>query len=187
MEHPIIISNLNDFLFCPISIYFHGLEEQTHQLMYQKKAQLMGSHSHEKVDNAEYSDKKAILQGITVYSSEYNLTGKIDVFDSEKGILTERKRTIIKVYDGYIMQLYAQYFGLIEMGYQVNSIRLYSLSNNKMISVELPSQDTEMFDKFKRLLVDINEFDATQYKQTNVEKCKHCIYEELCYYSLIKE
>ena len=26
-ENPILISNLNDFIFCPVSIYFHSLEK----------------------------------------------------------------------------------------------------------------------------------------------------------------
>ena len=26
-EEPIAISNLNDFIFCPVSIYFHSLED----------------------------------------------------------------------------------------------------------------------------------------------------------------
>ena len=28
MENPIIISNLNDFIFCPASIYFHNIYGQ---------------------------------------------------------------------------------------------------------------------------------------------------------------
>jgi len=36
-----------------------------------------------------------------IYSSEYNLCGKIDLFDTEKGLLTERKRPLApKAYCG---------------------------------------------------------------------------------------
>ena len=66
-----------------------------------------------------------MLQGVSVYCEKYNLVGKIDVFDEKTGILTERKKKIKTVYDGYIYQIYAQYFSLIEMGYKVNELRLY--------------------------------------------------------------
>ena len=41
---------------------------------------------HEKVDSAAYSTRKSMLQGIPVYCEKYNLIGKIDTFDSVKGI-----------------------------------------------------------------------------------------------------
>lgn len=48
-----------------------------------------------------------MLQGVSVYCEKYNLVGKIDVFDEKTGILTERKKKIKTVYDGYIYQIYA--------------------------------------------------------------------------------
>lgn len=60
-------------------------------------------------DSATYSTQKGMLQGISVYCEKYNLVGKIDVFDKKTGILTERKKKIKTVYDGYIYQIYAQY------------------------------------------------------------------------------
>lgn len=104
-EQPISISNLNDFIFCPVSIYFHSLDNDTEDLMIKDSHQLNGTASHEKSDKAAYSSKKSMLQGISVYSDEYNLCGKIDTFDSEKGILTERKKKIQTIYDGYIFKL----------------------------------------------------------------------------------
>lgn len=75
-----------------------------------------------KSDNAAYSTKVSMLQGISIYSEKYNIIGKIDIFDSEKGILTERKKKVKTIYDGYIFQLYAQYFSLREMGYVVPNL-----------------------------------------------------------------
>ena len=117
----------------------------------------------------------------------YNLYGKIDVFDTEKGILTERKKKIKNIYDGYIFQLYAQYFSLVEMGYSVNKIRLYSMDDNKMYPISKPEDDNEMFSKFKKLIDDINNFDIDSFRQSNQVKCSNCIYEPLCYYSSRKE
>ena len=31
-ELPLSISNLNDFIFCPVSIYFHGLDSDTDKM-----------------------------------------------------------------------------------------------------------------------------------------------------------
>ena len=114
-EQPIAISHLNDFIFCPASIYFHALEQGEH-LLVQSPDQLNGTKAHEKSDSATYSTQKNMLQGIGIYSETYNLIGKIDVFDCQNGILTERKKKIKTIYDGYVFQLYAQYYCLVEMG-----------------------------------------------------------------------
>lgn len=69
-ENPVSISNLNDFIFCPASIYFHLIDEEENILM-QTSDQLNGSFSHSKSDLAVYSSKKTILQGVSVYSEKY--------------------------------------------------------------------------------------------------------------------
>lgn len=42
MDDVIIISNLNDFIFCPASIYFHKLYGSEDNLMYQSSYQING-------------------------------------------------------------------------------------------------------------------------------------------------
>lgn len=116
-EEPILITNLNDFIFCPVSIFFHNLDEDTDVYLYQDAAQLNGSAAHEKSDTGQYSTRKNVLQAISVFCSEYILCGKIDIFDIDSGVLTERKKKIKTVFDGYVFQLYAQYFAMKEMGY----------------------------------------------------------------------
>ena len=61
MDDLIIISNLNDFIFCPASIYFHKLYGSEDTIMYQSKAQLDGTKAQEKIDNGTYSTRKNIL------------------------------------------------------------------------------------------------------------------------------
>ena len=183
MENPIPITLLNDFIFCPASIYFHSLDYETDNILLQDLPQINGSKAHEKSDNGDYSDKKCILQGSYVYCEKYNLIGKIDTFDSEKGVLTERKKRISKVYDGYIFQLYAQYFSLKEMGYSVNVIRLYSMDTNKIYNVDKPENNLDMLYKFEKVISDIKSFDLFDFMQDDISKCEHCIYEPLCCYS----
>lgn len=123
MDDIIIISNLNDFIFCPASIYFHKLYGSQDNLTYQSSYQINGSRAHESVDNSSYSTKKSIITALDVYSDKYKLSGKIDIYDMEKQLLVERKKHISKIYDGYVFQLYAQYYALTEMGYAIFSSR----------------------------------------------------------------
>ena len=186
MENPIAISKLNDFIFCPVSIYFHELDIETEKIIYQSAYQLNGSASHESIDQKRYSTKKGILQGIDVYCEKYNLYGEIDIFDSEKGILTERKKRISKIYDGYVFQLYGEYFSLKEMGYNIKEIRLYSMDDNKVYVIDLPENNSRYFEGFVKVINNINSFKFQDYKPSSLKKCENCIYEELCCYSLLK-
>lgn len=150
------------------------------KVSYQGEAQLKGTSAHDAVDHTRYSTKKSILQGIEVYSSTYNLIGRIDLFDQEKGLLTERKYQIKAIYDGYVFQLYAQYFALKDMGYEVKQMRLYSKIDNRVYPIEVPELDETMFGKFEELLLDINGFDMETFVQDNSKKCENCIYEPSC-------
>ena len=67
-ETPIPISFLNDFIFCPVSIYFHGLDEED-SLLTQNAEQLNGTSTHKNSDLATYSTKKNMLQ-YSVYEIE---------------------------------------------------------------------------------------------------------------------
>jgi CRISPR-associated exonuclease Cas4 len=185
MEETITMAELNDFIFCPVSIYFHNLYGDLEKLLYQEERQLLGSEAHRTLDTNKYSSKKNILQGEMVYSSTYNILGKIDIFDIEKGILTERKKMIKEIYDGYILQLYAQYFALKDMGYKVNTIRLYSMDDNKNYYIELPENNVAYLKLFEETINSINKFDFDLFKQTNESKCKNCIYSNLCDRSLV--
>lgn len=180
MNDAIIISNLNDFIFCPASIYFHNLYGSTSTITYQNAVQINGSSAHEAVDTGKYSTKKDIITAMDVYSEKYNLVGKIDIYDSDTKVLTERKNKINVIYDGYVFQLYAQYFAMCEMGYEVKKLRFYSMSDNKTYPIKLPEQDKEMFSKFESTVKRIKEFSLESFNQENIDKCKHCIYEPAC-------
>lgn len=179
MDSYIRISSLNDFIFCPKSIYFHQLYENYEKEIYQNVPQIRWTLNHERIDNGKYSTSKDILQGISIYSEKYNLAGKIDVFHVGKKSLMERKSHIEKIYQWYIYQIYAQYFCLKEMWYEVQKLKLYSMDDNKVYDISLPNtEDIEMFEKF---LEKYKIFDpAASWFEVNPEKCKMCIYRELC-------
>lgn len=180
MEEPIPISKLNDFIFCPVSIYFHNLYADLEKTAYQSSLQTNGTHIHKTVDMGTYGTSKSVLQAIDVYCAQYDLYGKIDVFDVEKGILTERKKRVKTIYDGYVFQLFAQCFALREMGYNVNELRIYSYDDNKMYNIELPESNEIMFERFINTINEIKEFNLENYQQTNPLKCQNCIYEPYC-------
>ncbi|AQQ71624.1 CRISPR-associated protein Cas4 [Limihaloglobus sulfuriphilus] len=184
METYILISQLNDFIFCPKSIYFHQLYGGYSTRLYHDTPQIEGKAAHKAIDIAGYSTKKSILQGLEVYSQQYGVCGKIDLFDTELGLLTERKKHISTIYDGYVYQLYAQYWALIEMGHDVRKLRFYSSDTNRVYPIDLPADNPQMQTKFEMIIEDIRTCDIEEYRQTNVKKCRNCIYEPLCDVSL---
>lgn len=185
METYIPISFINDFIFCPRSIYNHQLYQNREQLLYQGEVQTEGKNAHKNIDEKKYSDKKNILQNFEVYSNRYQLFGKIDIFDVDKKILTERKNNIKTIYDGYVFQVYAHYFCLMEMGYEVEHLNLYDFSKNKKYIIELPEKNPIMLDKFESTLNEIKKFSLLNKNfKANKFKCEKCIYNLLCDYSL---
>ncbi|MEK7453201.1 MAG: type V CRISPR-associated protein Cas4 [Patescibacteria group bacterium] len=180
MEEYIQISKLNDFIFCPRSMYLHSIYESFNEKVYHETPQVIGKIKHATIDEKRYSTRKDILQGSEVYSQKYNLVGKIDIYDKKKGELVERKTKIQKIYDGYKYQLYAQYFCLKEEGYDVKKIFLHSLNDNKRYEIELPDElETK---KFEFLISNILNFDILKNNnlKQNPNKCEKCIYRHLC-------
>lgn len=185
MESYIPISFLNDFIFCPRSIYFHQLYGSRNTALYQQKPQIEGKAAHNSIDKGLYTTRTSVLQGTDIYSEKYKLCGKIDLFDKKTGKLWERKREITTIYDGYIFQVYAQYHCLTEMGFHVKSITIYDLLHNRNFPIPLPQDDDVMHQKFEKLIEDINQFDLliTAFEPLKT-KCDRCIYANLCDLSL---
>lgn len=179
MYSSIQISKINDFLFCPLSIYFHSIYENFDDKAYHQVPQIRGRIKHEPIDKQKYSTAKKYLQGLEVYSEKYNLVGKIDIYDQEKQALTERKNKIKNIYDGYKYQLYAQYFCLMEMGYPVKEMYLYSMSDNKKYAVQLPRGDE--LSNFEKVIEEMKNFKVDSNFERDDAKCAQCIYKELCY------
>mgnify|MGYP002678458209 CR=1 FL=1 len=180
MDDLILISNLNDFLFCPVSIYFHALYGREDHILFQTKDQLNGTHAHKAVDEGNYSTKKDIITAMEVYSEKYGVVGKIDIYDTERAMLIERKKHVKVIYDGYIFQLYAQCYAMREMGYEVSAMRIHSMDDNKNYEITLPENDVHMKERFEKLIQNMREFEFFDFVQTNAEKCLRCIYSDAC-------
>lgn len=179
MESYIQISQLNDFIFCPKSIFFHKLYGKYSTSLYHELSQTAGKLAHEIIDKNKYSSLKRYLQGLAIYSEKYNLCGKLDIYDLKTYSIIERKNKIKKIYDGYIYQLHAQYFCMVEMGYNVKKLFLHSLKDNKRYPIKLP--DEKSTKRFEALIHTFNDFDPEQKEfRQNPKKCSRCIYSQLC-------
>ena len=150
----------------------------TDEGLYHAKPQTRGKVAHESVDNKTLSSQKDVLLSLPIYSSRYNLMGKIDIFRRKEKLLIERKYQLKQIFQGHIYQLWAQYFCLCEMGYEVEQLAFCEISTKKMIPISLPNdkeikQFLEFIERFRR-------YNPTESININPNKCKHCIYCSLC-------
>lgn len=61
------------------------------------------------------------------------------------------------------------------------------MDDNKKYNIELPMNDVEMLKKFETTIKEMRSFSMDSFKQNNLEKCKHCIYEPACDRCLTEE
>lgn len=179
MEDYIAITMLNDFIFCPYSIYLHGVYMDADEDTYKALPQIQGTSIHEGVDKKRGSTRATDILGMSVYSEELGLCGKIDVYKGSQYWLIERKYNLKKIFQGQIYQLWAQYFCMIEMGYEIKRLAFYEISTNKMMDIPLPTSDDklELQDFVKRFRA----YRPLEDKiEVNLNKCTHCIYCNLC-------
>jgi CRISPR-associated exonuclease Cas4 len=139
MDDIIQISKLNDFVYSPETLYLHQIYEGFDIATHHDLPQTRGRLNHASIDQGEYSSSKHILQGTTVYCEKYGIVGKIDIFDSKKHHLIERKTFVKTIYPGYKYQLWAQMFALQEMGYNVTKLFVHSLQDNKRYPINKPT------------------------------------------------
>ncbi|OGJ66924.1 type V CRISPR-associated protein Cas4 [Candidatus Peribacteria bacterium RIFCSPLOWO2_01_FULL_51_18] len=160
-------------------MYFHNLYGAFDVSVYHHRPQTEGRIRHRNIDVQRYSSSKRYLQGLSVASASLGICGKIDILDTETATLIERKTKIRHIYDGYLFQVYAQYFCLTEMGHDVRRIALHSLADNVRREIPLPDDGWEK--KMRELIGAIRTFDPnTQGFTQNPEKCRACIYANLC-------
>ena len=169
---------LNDFIFCPYSIFLHNVYLDTDEGLYHATPQTVGRISHKATDSKTSSTSKNDIFSLSVYSCRFRLMGKIDVFRSDKKLLIERKKQLKQIFKGQIYQLWAQYLCLIEMGYEVKQLAFYEISSNKTIPISLP--DDNDIKEFSSFIETFRNFNPEKTVNINPNKCKHCIYCNLC-------
>lgn len=178
MDDHITISSLNDFIFCPYSIYLHNVYMDTDEMMYHAVPQTRGRIAHESIDHKKAGNRREVVPSLPVYSTKYKLMGRVDLYHRKEKMLVERKYQLKRIYQGQIYQLWAQYLCLIEMGYEVEKLAIYEISTNRMIPVPIP--DSTEIAKFEDFIKRFRQFDPRLQIPVNPNKCKHCIYSNLC-------
>lgn len=178
MEDYISISTLNDFIFCPYSIYLHNVYMESDEGLYHATPQTRGKIAHETIDKKKASNRADDLQALPILSEKYGLMGKIDIYKGKEQKLIERKYSLKQIFQGQIYQLWAQYLCMMEMGYTIQSLAFYEISTNKMIPVRLPTE--EDMKGFESCLERFRSYDPTAPMATNINKCRHCIYCNIC-------
>lgn len=169
MDTAIPISAINDFLFCPKSLYLHSIYSSFDTTTYHDNPQTIGRISHENIENSTYTTSRHILQALSVYSAYLGVKGKIDIFDSKTGYLIERKYRVKAIYKGFRYQLYAQMYCLEELGYKVKKLFIQSLSDNKRYEISIPTQEERK--EFENVILQMKSFDAIA---LNSHTCNHC-------------
>jgi CRISPR-associated protein Cas4 len=169
MDSAIPISAINDFLYCPKSLYLHNIYNSFDTAVYHDTPQVKGGIAHENIEEGSYTTSKCILQGLSVYSVRLGIKGKIDVYDTKNKYLIERKYRVKNIYKGYRYQLYAQVYCLEEAGFSVKKLFIHSLSDNKRYEIPLPTDQEKK--EFEKVIADIKSFNAVSLQQ---HYCNHC-------------
>lgn len=172
------ISTLNDFYFCPYSIYLHGIYDQVDESLYHAAPQVRGSISHEAIDNKKSSTRKNIILAMPIFSEELGIIGKIDSYCVSEGHLIERKYQLKNIYRGHLYQIWAQFVCLREMGYDVKKLSFYEISTRKTIPVDIPA--LEDINELKQVINRYLLFNPEEEIKVNKNKCSHCIYCPMC-------
>lgn len=178
MDGLVSFSQLNDFLFCPYSLYLHTLYNNFKSSIYHDVAQTDGTAAHVTVDQSTYK-RSGWQTGIWLCSPTYKVYGRCDLYNPTTGELVERKRTIHKLYTGHYMQVWAQAVCLQEMEHPVRKIYLHSITDNTRYFVKLPNQTIK--NQLKELVLQISRYTPPNETFSQLPaKCRQCIYAALC-------
>jgi CRISPR-associated protein Cas4 len=174
----IALSTLNDFIFCPYSIYLHNVYMGGEEELVHAVPQTRGKAAHETIDKKRYSSRKDEISGLSVFCNEFGIAGKIDIYKRNEKLLIERKYQLNTIYQGQIYQLWGQYFCMIEMGYEIENLAFYAIVTNKTFPITVPNGENKK--ELAEFIREFKEFNPETNITVNENKCTHCIYCNLC-------
>lgn len=177
-EDFISLSTLNDFIFCPYSIYLHNIYMETDEGLYHATPQTQGRIAHDAIDHKRSSTRQADIMSLPVSCQELGIMGKIDLYKGNDHHLIERKYQLKHIYQGQLYQLWGECFCMREMGYVVDKVSFYEISTNSMLPQQLPGEHE--LKEMKAIIEQFKSFDPSAPLETNPNKCTHCIYCPLC-------
>ncbi len=178
MDDYIPLSALNDFCFCPYSLYLHQVYQPADTGLYHAAPQIKGLLAHQTIDQKTYSTRKTDLMSLPVYSESLGLLGKIDLYRKQERKLIERKYRLPHLFKGRLYQLWGQYYCLTEMGYPVDYLAFQEIASQKYIPIPLPGEKER--EELERFIENFKHFSLESPVELNPNKCSHCIYSNLC-------
>lgn len=146
--------------------------------LYKALPQVRGTIAHETVDKHTYSSLKTVITSMTVYSPTLRLIGKIDLYKQNSKTLIERKYQFKNPYEGQIYQLWAQYFCMIEMGYEVEHLVFHATASNRTVPIILPHETERK--ELESLVSKIRNYEIGETAAVSRSRCQHCIYCNMC-------
>lgn len=181
MDGYVAFSQLNDFLFCPHSLYIHECYRPYSTALYHDQPQVAGKLTHETIDQNNYN-KRDWITGMWLCSPLLRICGRADLFNPKTGELVERKRLIRRIYLGQLMQIWAQWYCLEEMCYPVRCLAIHSLADNTRYPLDPPTPIQK--ESLCNLVGHIFAYDPHHSPPAaNPAKCAFCIYAHLCPYA----
>lgn len=178
MDDFILLSELNDFIFCPYSIYLHNVYMDSDEDLYHAVPQQRGRNAHAAVDTHAYSTRKGDITSMSVRSEEFGIMGKIDIYRGAEATLIERKYELRNIYRGQLYQLWGEALCMMEMGYEVRQIGFHEIVSNRFTPIALPSQADK--EELRDLVRRFRDYSPNDPLQVSPNKCAHCIYCNIC-------
>ena len=84
MNDYIPLSLLNDFIFCPYSIYLHNVYMEADEDLYKASPQIKGTIAHQGVDTKKGSTRKTDIMSLPFFCDELGIFGKIDAYKQDR-------------------------------------------------------------------------------------------------------
>lgn len=81
MNDYIPLSTLNDFIFCPYSIYLHSVYMESDEDLYKATPQIKGTIAHQGVDEKKSSTRRSDIMSLPVYCDELGIIGYTILFN----------------------------------------------------------------------------------------------------------
>lgn len=146
--------------------------------LYHATPQTKGTIAHTATDGKTSSTSSNDILSLPVSSDELGVMGKIDVYKQKEKMLIERKYKLKQIYRGQLYQLWAQYYCMLELGYKIEKLAFYEISTNRMIPIEIPTEEEK--NELKEFIQRFRNYNPADYFVPNPNKCLHCIYCNLC-------
>ncbi|MDD5977287.1 MAG: type V CRISPR-associated protein Cas4 [Bacteroidales bacterium] len=85
------LTTLNDFIFCPYSIYLHKAYMETDEDIFKTIVQLSGTNAHKATNSKKGSSRSCDILSLPVCSNSLGLYGVIDLYRGNTATPIERK------------------------------------------------------------------------------------------------